>query len=210
MSWIKTFALAPIFRCLGKPPGLERLASHLIPMAGFPPDYCRVVTLDGFQVRVWPRSRIGWSLFCFGTYEPGLQRLFRRYVSAGSTVVEVGANVGWHTLMLSRLVGPGGRVHAFEPNPAIHRELRSNLGLNVCSNVTPWEVALSSEPGSAVFQAYGVADPHAGDSHIVRPACEAKRQGEERECVEVKVAALDTLPLDLKSLDFMKIDVEGF
>src|SRR5687768_8794135 len=50
-------------------------------------------------------------------YEPEVQRTLRRFVRPGDTVVDVGANMGIHTMLLADAVGPNGRVHAIEPNP---------------------------------------------------------------------------------------------
>jgi FkbM family methyltransferase len=63
------------------------------------------------------------------------QILFERLLGEGDTVYDVGANVGIHTLLFSRLVGPKGKVYAFEPFPQNLDRLRANLDLNKIENV---------------------------------------------------------------------------
>ncbi len=71
----------------------------------------------------------------YGTLELATIRLLQRLVRAGNVVADVGANIGYHTLILSRLVGPSGKVFAFEPNPLSRARLEANLAANNCCNV---------------------------------------------------------------------------
>ena len=80
-------------------------------------------------------------------YENESTRIFLHRLSPGDTVIDVGANVGWYSLLASMKVGPKGRVIAFEPNPKVAAVLRSNISLNHCANVTIEECALSGESG---------------------------------------------------------------
>jgi FkbM family methyltransferase len=80
-------------------------------------------------------------------WEEHLIDQFERHVVPGSTVLDVGAHIGSHTIALARLVGPSGRVYAFEPQKKVFRELVYNLRLNEVSNATPLRFAVSSEPG---------------------------------------------------------------
>ncbi len=65
-----------------------------------------------------------------GGWEPGAVAFFEQTIRADDVVVEVGANIGAHTLILADLVGPQGRVIAFEPTSYAQRKLRRNLSLN--------------------------------------------------------------------------------
>jgi FkbM family methyltransferase len=62
-------------------------------------------------------------------------------------VVEVGANIGAHTVELSRLVGKAGSVVAFEPQRVVFQTLCANLALNSCANVHAFQMAIGAEPG---------------------------------------------------------------
>src|SRR5256885_2015501 len=72
--------------------------------------------------------------FWVGSYEPHMQHLIAREVKPGQIFYDVGANVGFYTLLASVLVGPG-RVFAFEPLPANIGYLRQHLALNAAQNV---------------------------------------------------------------------------
>ena len=77
-------------------------------------------------------------------WERHLLELFETHVEPGSVVVEVGAHIGSHTIALARLVGPRGRVYAFEPQWKIYRELHHNLALNGVTNVVPLRYAIGA------------------------------------------------------------------
>jgi FkbM family methyltransferase len=197
--------LGYFFRALGKPRGLERVVTKILPEKSFLSKDHRNLTLAGVKVRVWPRSRIGCNLFCFGDYEPELRLLFKKYVPNGGVVVEVGANIGWHLLLFSRLVGPAGHVHAFEPNDSVYNELKYNLQLNDRKNVTTWELALSHEAGTALFDGVAVNENGAGNGHLVSKEISIGRPNFR----SVKMETLDGLSLNMDRLDLIKIDVEG-
>jgi FkbM family methyltransferase len=197
--------LGTMFRSLGKPRGLERLVSKVMPESSFASSDEITLSLKATRVRLWPHSRIGWNLFCFGDYEPELRHLFRRYVPEGGVVVEVGANIGWHLLLFCKLVGSTGHVHAFEPNRSVYDEMCKNLVLNQLENVTTWNCALSSKPGTAIFQGVAVNEHGAGNGHLVFGDPSAPSPAG----TEVRVETLDGLNLPLARLDLMKIDVEG-
>jgi FkbM family methyltransferase len=200
--------LGVMFRSLGKPRGLERLVSRVVPESSFASSDEITLTLKETRVRLWPHSRIGWNLFCFGDYEPELRDLFRRYVPEGGVVVEVGANIGWHLLLFCKLAGSAGQVHAFEPNRSVYDEMCRNLALNHVKNATTWNCALSSESGTAIFQGVAVNEHGAGNGHLVL-ADSAQGAGPASHGQEVTVESLDGLSLGLTRLDLMKIDVEG-
>jgi FkbM family methyltransferase len=82
-----------------------------------------------------------------GTVEPQIQRLLPFVVRRGDTVYDVGANVGFYTLALARLVGPTGTVLAFEPLSTNAATLRGNIACNRFSNVEVLQVAISDHVG---------------------------------------------------------------
>ncbi|MDI6871051.1 MAG: hypothetical protein QME79_06790 [Bacillota bacterium] len=73
---------------------------------------------------------IGFDLITAGEIEPALTRFLQRTVRPGQTAVDVGANLGYHTILLGTLVGPQGRVFAYEPNPHLLPFLRANVASN--------------------------------------------------------------------------------
>ena len=89
----------------------------------------------------------------FGFYEEGLTRMILGYLKPGMTFLDVGANVGYYTLMASWLVGISGSVHSFEPTPETFKILQSNAGEK--HNVQLSKYALSSETSTIRFIDYG-------------------------------------------------------
>lgn len=86
-----------------------------------------------------------------GTYEPEQTAQFVRWIGPGATVIDVGAHVGYYTLLASMLAGEKGSVWAFEPEPTNAAFLRQHMYLNHCSNVHVEELAVSNATGRARF-----------------------------------------------------------
>ena len=86
-----------------------------------------------------------------GTYEPEQTAHFVRWVRPGATVIDIGAHVGYYTLLASMLAGESGSVWAFEPEPTNAAFLRRHMYLNNCRNVQVEELAVSNTTGHARF-----------------------------------------------------------
>jgi FkbM family methyltransferase len=132
-----------------------------------------------------------------GNYEPHLTRVFERYCAPGMTVVDVGANLGYYSLLASRLVGTSGRVIALEPNSENCRLLLSSVRLNGSTNVELLPVAADVATGWAYYSTHvgsngGLID--AGDL-LAHPG------------VVVPTFRLDELVSG--RVGFLKMDVEG-
>ncbi len=80
-----------------------------------------------------------------GYWDPGISALLKRVLKPGMTFVDAGANIGWFSVLGSRLVGPEGQVFAVEPDPLNLSILRANLSRHGCSNVTVLPFAAWSE-----------------------------------------------------------------
>jgi FkbM family methyltransferase len=89
-----------------------------------------------------------------GHYESHLTAVFERYCTPGMTVVDVGANLGYYSLLASGLVGPSGRVIALEPNSENCRLLLSSLRLNDAANVQLLPVAADAQAGWAYYSTH--------------------------------------------------------
>jgi FkbM family methyltransferase len=90
---------------------------------------------------------IGRSLEVYGEFSEREAEVFAQLVRPGDVVVEVGANIGAHTVYLAKLVGRGGAVLAFEPQRVIHQLLCANLGLNELFHVRAYHGAVGREAG---------------------------------------------------------------
>lgn len=131
-----------------------------------------------------------------GSYEAPKQQAMMRELASGAVFFDVGANVGFYTLLGARAVGAGGSVHAFEPAPDNLCFLRRHVRLNRLAQVTVHPVAVSDRPGILRFAL--TADRHTG--HV-------SDQGD----LEVNAVALDDLVAqgELSVPSLIKIDVEG-
>lgn len=133
--------LAEVFRRVGR-----------IPLNLIPDDMAvRVLRGPHRGLRWYPSS--GVHSFWIGGYEPPVLRAFVEHVGPGSVVADVGANVGYYTLIASRLVGPTGKVVAFEPLPRNLLYLRSHISVNGLNNVHVVEGAVSDQSGELSFNA---------------------------------------------------------
>jgi len=141
---------------------------------------------------------VGQSLIKYGEYSDEEVNLFKGFCEKGDSVIEVGANVGAHTLPLSKIVGEKGKIFAFEPQRIIFQSLCANISLNTLSNVFCFQKAASSKK-----------------TKLFTPLTNYNREGnfggismKKKGIEEVEVIILDKF-LELDSLKLLKIDVEG-
>ena len=127
--------------------------------------------------------------------------LVRQLVGSGQVVLDVGANIGYYTLLVSRLVGASGKVHAFEPDPSNAAILRRNLADNHCHNVMVHQVAVGNK--NATIGLYRCAD-NAGTHRAYESVCCGS------DTVDVRSVVLDQVMRDESQIDFIKMDIEGY
>lgn len=144
---------------------------------------------------------VGRSLSLYGEWSESEVALFSQIVRPGDMVVEAGANIGSHTIYLSKAVGPDGRVMAFEASRHTHQLLCANLTLNECLNVHAVHKAVGAENGRVPFP---VLDPLSTNNFGM---ASLRRASSEAVSEIVDIVALDTLGLE--RLDFLKADIEG-
>jgi FkbM family methyltransferase len=139
--------------------------------------------------------------YLFGGWERKAMALMMRYVKPESVAYDLGANYGMHTLLLARLVGPSGRVYAFEPNPEIRAALEEHLALNSLTMVQVIPKAVCDQAGTAVFDSGGSATGHLVTATAVATGT----------TYEVHTISLDEFVLQQQNAPpgFIKIDIEG-
>jgi len=103
-----------------------------------------------FEIRNY-RETIQRKIYFFGYWERRETLLVRRLLRPGDVFIDVGANLGWFTVLAARCVGPTGKVVSFEPCGRHYEHLQSNLRLNQLTNVIPEKLALSDTAGTAVL-----------------------------------------------------------
>ena len=130
-----------------------------------------------------------------GSYEREQTALFERFISPGSVILDIGAHVGYYTLLASELTGPEGHVYAFEPEPKNISFLRRHIEINAGANVTVIPAAVGDSDGTAQFD-YGTGT---GTGHI-----------SETGKISVPIITLDRFCAQRNLFPtHLKIDVEG-
>ncbi|PSB32470.1 FkbM family methyltransferase [Stenomitos frigidus] len=151
---------------------------------------------------------IGRSLELYGEWSEGEVALFQPLIRAGDVVVEVGANIGTHTVFFAKAVGAQGSVLAIEPQRIVYQTLCANLALNSLTNVHGYAIALGEAPGFAQIPAldYHQLNNYGGVS-LSQHDRSQKAAGEQAVGERVQIATLDSFALPQCRL--LKIDVEG-
>jgi FkbM family methyltransferase len=143
------------------------------------------------------------GLLSSGWLEAEVQAAMRRHLGSGGVMYDIGANVGFFTLLGARIAGPGGRVYAIEPVPENAAAVRANATLNGFDNVVVVERAAGASSGREGL----LVVEDLSWSHL---ASRGDHPQTER-VLEVDVVALDELVAsgELAPPSFVKIDVEG-
>ncbi|MEA2234438.1 MAG: hypothetical protein QOD83_4254 [Solirubrobacteraceae bacterium] len=143
------------------------------------------------------------GLIVRGTLEPPVQEALRRLLAPGHIFYDVGANIGFFTILGARLVGPGGRVVAFEPVPSCARAVAHNIALNGFWHAQIREEAVGAAGGRARLLVVG----EASWSHLESTG----RHADVRQEIEVTVVSIDELVAagTIPPPDVLKIDIEG-
>lgn len=166
------------------------------------PDHDVEFALNGYRLKAFPprRNKISRYIHEHGVWEPEVTRFAQQRIRAGMQVWDIGADVGYFSLLFAGLAGPEGRVRAFEPIPKARLRLEENLRLNACANVEVESRALGSKPGKFILEK---------PLDVSRINLEKQTPGPED--IEVQVALGDDVFAESgwTSLDLIKLDVEG-
>lgn len=131
-------------------------------------------------------------------YEPHVLEVLKTHIRPGMIVLDIGAHIGFDTLLLSRLVGETGKVIAFEPDPANFQWLDRNCELNRLANVTLNRQAVSDTAGALAFAADGLTTSHLSAQAPDNPST-----------IQVETLTLDQWARQAGLIpDLVKIDVE--
>lgn len=151
-----------------------------------------ILVIDGDVVSEYILSAQEW--------EPHLQNILRQLIKPQDKVLIVGAHIGYHTLLISRLVGDNGKVSIFEPNPNTLKILRANIVLNDIHNTVLYPKAAFSENTTLSFV---TPKKDSGQSHVKRPEDE-----QSPDLITVEAVKIDSLQ-EIDSIDILQMDVEG-
>jgi FkbM family methyltransferase len=156
------------------------------------------------------REGIDFSIWLLGSFEPGTVRCYQRIVKNGDVVLDIGANIGAHTLFLARAVGPTGKVYAFEPTDYAYAKLLKNRSLNpdLSRRIHCLQAMLVDQ------EAAGDQPPPLYSSWPLKEAAglHELHQGRLMTTTNAEARTLDSvaLSLNLDCVDFIKLDIDGF
>lgn len=168
-----------------------------------------IVSRDGITYELDLFQGIDFAIYLANIYERQTRQALSRLVAPSSLVLDIGANIGAHTMHLARLVGSGGRVIAFEPTDFAFRKLCRNLELNpeLASRVTPCHCFLTEGDEEQVPTAIYSSWPLARDAGL-----HAKHLGREMRTEAAQARNLDNALDELadRRVALVKLDVDGF
>jgi FkbM family methyltransferase len=161
----------------------------------------RVAQRRGINFELDLNDAIPRSIFYLGYYEPWETRWLEGALEPGWTVLDVGAHIGYYSLLCAKGVGPAGSAYAFEPCASTFARLRRNIGLNPGLNIYPEAMAVADK--SECVSMAGADNSNTGTSHIA---------GGDSGNSSVPVTTLDEFVEKRKitRVDFIKADVEGY
>lgn len=148
----------------------------------------------------------GRRLFKRADYEPHLTNFVCKNVrlKAGEHAVDIGANLGWYSLLMDKMAEPGASIHAFEPDVLNYKLLQHNLNKNEARSVTTNQIALSDQDGESVLHLYD--DKNRG-RHSLLPINDGEQINVKTTCLDTYLKSQD---IDSSAVTFIKIDIEGF
>ena len=173
--------------------GTERINDlEMITLKGIAPTLKMNVYSDGDPF-------ISQALKKWGSWELAETLLSLKYIKPGYTVLDIGANIGYYTLLFSHYVGPNGQVYSFEPEPRNFAILHGNVSLNNLSNIILSQLALSNR--KCQRQLYTASD-NLGDHRL--------SYKQDRAAIMVELDKLDHFFSNReKTVHFVKIDTQG-
>lgn len=177
-------------------PVAGRLVLKMAPGSGEP------ILVQGHQMILAAPSRFPPVAMAMDAYEPETTRLFQTLIKPGMTFIDVGAHVGYYSLLAARQVGEEGQVYSFEPEPVNFSLLVKNVELNEYRNISTISQAVSNNKG---FSTLFVSALDSGRNSVFHHGLP------ENGSVRVATTTLDAF-LEEKGwpkVDLIKIDVEG-
>lgn len=179
--------------------GPHRLRLDRVPHVGRVPE---AVANLSMRVHADGEDHVSTAIRKYGYWEPHETRLLFDLVKPGQVAVDVGANIGYHSMLLGALVGPGGRVYSFEPAHDNLGLIDANVALNGLSNITTIPAAVSDRAGYVGLNHYPLSRSCDSIVDIEGAGFAAKSI--------VPSATLDGLEsVGVDRVDFLKIDIQG-
>jgi len=158
---------------------------------------------NGMRVVVPWNDDGGRAIYETGWYEPATVRAVESLLKPGMVFMDIGANMGQYSLLASKIVGPAGAVHSFEPSPTMYPWLARNVRLNNARNIHTNRLGLSDCEKTVTLY---LSTPENQGATSMQPQYNFSGKTAEVQCV-----ALDgyLAQQGIRKVDAMKIDVEG-
>ena len=160
-----------------------------------------LIRRNGIYYQVDITESVDRAIFLRG-WEPNTISILHQLIGSGDTVIEVGANIGAHSLIISKIIGNDGRLISIEPTSYAFNKLQKNFNLNpsLKVNTTLLQTYISNNDNEKVQKIRSSWQIH-----------ESNQSKEERdEQYDGEVTSLDRLFNDISNVNFLKIDVDGF
>jgi FkbM family methyltransferase len=200
-------ALRPLYRSRRFPAGRRIVWNRLLRRFVLWRDIqSEATTRFGARMRVNLADTIQSYIYFFGVWEPAITAYLTTCLGPGDTVIDVGANIGYDTLLAAFCVGSTGHVFAVEASPSMFRELQANLTLNHVSNVTAVHAAACHHATAA--DVFLHASSNRGGSTIM-PGVAARRDTAWEATVPAGPLPALVSPDAIRRARLIKIDVEG-
>ncbi len=186
-----------VIRWLGKPINdrlLEYLRARLA--TGF-------VEIDGRKMYLDAEDRLELSIY--RVHEPHLTKLVKDELGEGDIVVDVGAHVGYYTLLFSQLVGDNGRVYAVEADPDNFRLLKKNIQTNGYKNVVLLQGCAAEKTGQITTLPW--KDSISGQGYKSDNSIDTTHDFDKY--ISMDTIRLDDLLINEERIDFIKMDIDG-
>lgn len=157
----------------------------------------------GNSININPSENIGKAINDTSIYDLSVTEAITRICETGDSVLDVGANIGFTSLLMNFCVGKSGCVYSFEPHPHIFEKLKVNIALNNYSIKHLYKLALSSYKGEASLVIPEDFKTNEGICYV------DKENKDGHHSIKIDLDTLDhIIPIDIK-INLMKMDVEG-
>src|SRR6202162_1674541 len=164
---------------------------------------------SGIQWNLDLREGIDLSIYLLGSFEPTTQKLYKRLIRSGAVVLDIGANIGSHSLPLAKLVGNEGKVVAFEPTRFAVEKLNKNIQLNpeLANRIIVKQQLLVGNAqqllSESIYSSWPLG-PRSDELHLVHKGKLMKTTG------AIAITLDESLrELGVDRVDFVKLDVDG-